>query len=159
MRRSFWSPPGRETEAATRLGRIGFDTVVGYLAGGMQQLNDAPQLVERTERITAGSAAEQLETSPQPLVIDVRTAREWTEGHIDGAVNLPLSQLSERLTELPPDQPLIVHCASGYRSAIATSMLRREGLGHVANLVGGLAAWTSAQLPTVSTPTESEAVR
>jgi hydroxyacylglutathione hydrolase len=142
--------PGRETEAATRLGRIGFDTVVGYLAGGMQQLDEAPELIERIERITAGSAAEQLAAVvPPPVVIDVRTTREWREGHVEGALNLPLSELSERWAELPEDQPLIVYCASGYRSAIATSLLRLEGLPQVANLVGGLAAWTSAQLPTV----------
>jgi glyoxylase-like metal-dependent hydrolase (beta-lactamase superfamily II)/rhodanese-related sulfurtransferase len=139
--------PERETEAATRLGRIGFDTVVGYLEGGMQQLDDAPELVERTERVTASSAAEQLEASPQPLVVDVRTAREWSEAHIDSALNLPLSQLSDRMADLPHGRPLIVYCASGYRSSIATSLLRREGLPEVANLVGGLGAWTAAQLP------------
>jgi rhodanese-related sulfurtransferase len=142
--------PGRETEAATRLGRIGFDTVAGYLGGGMQQLDDALDLVDRTPRITAGSAAEQLAGSPQPLLVDVRTQREWGEAHIDGASNVPLSQLSDRLAELPPDRPLIVHCASGYRSAIATSLLRRAGFEQVSNLVGGLAAWDAAQLPTVA---------
>lgn len=142
--------PGREVEAATRLGRIGFDTVVGYLAGGMQQLDDSEELVERTERITANNAAEQLGVSSHPLMIDVRTTREWSEAHVDGAMNVPLSQLSERLAELPPDRPLIVYCASGYRSTIATSMLRREGMPDVANLVGGLGAWDSAQLPTVA---------
>jgi glyoxylase-like metal-dependent hydrolase (beta-lactamase superfamily II)/rhodanese-related sulfurtransferase len=141
--------PGCEVEAATRLGRIGFDNIAGHLAGGMQQLDHRPELTERTERITASSAAEQLEGSPDPLMIDVRTAREWSEAHVDGAVNLPLSQLRERLAELPVDRPLIVYCASGYRSAIATSLLRREGLDQTANLVGGLAAWESARLPTV----------
>jgi len=65
--------PGREIEAATRLGRIGFDDVAGYLAGGMQPLDDAPELVERIERITAGSLAEQLAAAEPPAVVDVRT--------------------------------------------------------------------------------------
>ena len=142
--------PGREVEAATRLGRIGFDTVAGYLQGGMQQLTAAPELVERTERITAGSLGERLDAAPMPLLIDVRTAQEWSDGHIDGAMNIPLSQLSERLAELPADRPLIVYCASGYRSAIAASLLRRAGRPDVANVVGGLAAWKSAQLDTVA---------
>ena len=142
--------PGREVEAATRLGRIGFDTVAGYLQGGMQQLTAAPELVERTERITAGSLGERLDAAPMPLLIDVRTAQEWSDGHIDSAMNIPLSQLSERLAELPADRPLIVYCASGYRSAIAASLLRRAGRAGVANLVGGLAAWKSAQLDTVA---------
>jgi glyoxylase-like metal-dependent hydrolase (beta-lactamase superfamily II)/rhodanese-related sulfurtransferase len=141
--------PGREVEAATRLGRIGFDNVAGYLAGGMQQLEDAPELVDRTERVTAGSLAEQLASSAPPQVIDVRTAREWDEGHIGGAVNLPLAQLADRMAELPSDTSLVVYCASGYRSAIAGSVLRRAGRRQVADLVGGLGAWESSQPATV----------
>jgi glyoxylase-like metal-dependent hydrolase (beta-lactamase superfamily II)/rhodanese-related sulfurtransferase len=142
--------PGRELEAATRLGRIGSDAIAGHLAGGMQQLEDAPDLIERTERITAGSLAEQLASSEPPLVLDVRSAGEWVQGHIDGALNLPLSQLADRLDELPSDRSLVVHCAGGYRSAIAASLLRREGLQRVADLVGGIGAWESAQLVVVA---------
>jgi len=142
--------PGREVEAATRLGRIGFDTVVGYLAGGMQQVEDAPELIGRTPRITAGSVAEQLGAADPPLLLDVSTTREFAEAHIHGAVNIPLSRLAERARELPSDRAVVVYCASGYRSAIAASLLRREGLRRVADLVGGLAAWNSAQLATVA---------
>jgi glyoxylase-like metal-dependent hydrolase (beta-lactamase superfamily II)/rhodanese-related sulfurtransferase len=144
--------PGRELEAATRLGRIGFDTVAGHLAGGMQQLEDAPDLLDRTERITAGSLAEQLASSEPPLVVDVRSTGEWEQGHIDAAVNLPLSQLRDRLEELPSDRPLVIHCAGGYRSAIAASLLAQVGFSRLADLVGGLAAWQSAQLATVAGP-------
>jgi glyoxylase-like metal-dependent hydrolase (beta-lactamase superfamily II)/rhodanese-related sulfurtransferase len=136
--------PGRELEAATRLGRIGFDNVAGYLAGGMQQLADAPELVERTERITAGSLAEQLRSPAPPLMVDVRTAAEWSQGHIEGAVNLPLSQLADRAGELPAERSLVLYCATGYRSAIASSVLGRDGRPQIADLVGGLAAWESA---------------
>jgi hydroxyacylglutathione hydrolase len=142
--------PQREVEAATRLGRIGFDTVAGYLVGGMQQLEDAPQLVERIERITAGSLAEQLDSAQPPVVIDVRNPGEWGASHIDGAVNMPLSQLAGRIDELPRDRKLIVYCASGYRSGVAVSLLRREGLTEVANLVGGLGAWEAAKLAVVA---------
>ena len=135
--------PGRENEAATRLGRIGFDNVAGYLEGGMQALDREPELVERTERITAGSLAEQLAGPEPPTVIDVRTAPEWEEARIEGAVNLPLSKLGERLEEVP-DRPLVVYCTSGYRSAIAASILRRDGRADVTDLVGGLAAWEAA---------------
>jgi glyoxylase-like metal-dependent hydrolase (beta-lactamase superfamily II)/rhodanese-related sulfurtransferase len=137
--------PGRELEAAMRLGRIGFDNIEGYLADGMQQLEQAPELVERTERVTAASLAEQLASSAPPNVIDVRTAREWTESHIDGAMNFPLSQLAERVDEIPSDAPLVVYCGGGYRSAIASSLLRRAGLRQVTDLVGGLGAWESSQ--------------
>jgi hydroxyacylglutathione hydrolase len=141
--------PGCEIEAATRLGRIGFDTVAGYLAGGMQPLDDAPELIGRIERITAASLAEQLETVEPPLVLDVRTAGEYSDAHIHGAVHIPLSRLAARVGEVPSERAVVAYCASGYRSSIASSMLRREGLPRVANLVGGLAAWNSAQLATV----------
>jgi glyoxylase-like metal-dependent hydrolase (beta-lactamase superfamily II)/rhodanese-related sulfurtransferase len=135
--------PGRELEAATRLGRIGFDTIAGYLDGGMQELAAVPELVQRTERITAGSVAEQLDSSEAPLLVDVRTPGEFELSHIEDAISLPLSQLPGRLGELPDDRPLVVYCAGGYRSAIAASLLRRAGHERVVDLVGGIAAWES----------------
>src|SRR5256714_7976488 len=84
--------PGQEVEAATRLGRIGFDTVAGYLDGGMQSLTDAPdELIEGIDRVTAAALAEQLATSAPPLVVDVRTPAEWEQRRIDSSVNVPLS--------------------------------------------------------------------
>src|SRR5204862_36385 len=82
--------------------------------------------------------------------LDERTAREWNDAHVDGALHMPLAHLRERLGEVPAERSLVVYCASGYRSSIATSLLRREGLSQVANLVGGLGAWQSAQLATVA---------
>ena len=140
--------PGRELEAATRLGRIGFDSVAGYLEGGMAPLDDAPELIEQTTRLTAPALAEQLDTSSPPLVIDVRTEQEWEQRRIDGALSLPLSRLQDHLPGLSPDRQLVTYCASGYRSAIANSLLSRAGLP-VGDLVGGLAAWESARLTTL----------
>ena len=136
--------PGREVEAATRLGRIAFDTVAGYLAGGMESLSDAPDLIDRIERITAGALAEQLTSGAPPLVVDVRAPGEWEQERIDAAVNVPLSRLSERLESLPHDRQIVVHCATGYRSAIAAGLLERAGFDDIADLVGGLGAWASA---------------
>jgi hydroxyacylglutathione hydrolase len=135
--------PGREVEAATRLGRIAFDTVAGYVAGGMQSLVDRPELVDRIERITAGSLAERLAGPAPPLLIDVRAPGEWRERRIEVAVNVPLSRLPDHMETLPRDRPIIVYCASGYRSAIAASILRRDGHLDVADLVGGMPAWES----------------
>ncbi len=136
--------PGREVEAATRLGRIAFDTVAGFLAGGMQSVAGRPELVDRIERITAASLTERLGTADPPLLVDVRTPAEWREHRIDAAINLPLSRFPEQMGTLPRDQPIVVHCASGYRSAIAASLLQRDGFADVSDLVGGLAAWESA---------------
>jgi hydroxyacylglutathione hydrolase len=135
--------PGRETEAATRLGRIGFDSVAGYLDGGMLAAEDAPDAVERIERVTAGSLAELLAGGDPPLLVDVRSGPEFEAGHIDGAVSLPLSRLPEQLDSLPADRAIVTYCMSGYRSAIAASLLRRDGRD-VTDLVGGLPAWESA---------------
>jgi hydroxyacylglutathione hydrolase len=105
--------PGPELEAATRLGRIAFDTVAGYLDGGMQALDAEPGLVDRIERITAASLAERLAAPDPPLVIDVRAPGEWAERRIEAAVNLPLSRFPEEMATLSHDQPIVVHCASG----------------------------------------------
>jgi hydroxyacylglutathione hydrolase len=139
--------PGREQEATLRLGRIGLDIVVGYLQGGMQALEGRPDLVGRVERVTAGALAEQLEQPEPPTVIDVRSEREWRERRIEGSISMPLSRLREQLSELPREGALVVHCASGYRSGIAASVLLSEGFADVADLVGGLAAWESTRLP------------
>jgi hydroxyacylglutathione hydrolase len=139
--------PGREEEAATRLGRIGFDSVAGYLEGGMQSLESRPDLLARTERLTAGLLAENLRLPAPPLVVDVRTPREWNTKHIDGSLNLPLNHLEERLQEIPRGRTVVVACAGGYRSSIAASLLQRQGLGKIVELAGGMAAWEAAQMP------------
>jgi hydroxyacylglutathione hydrolase len=137
------SEPGRELEAATRLGRIGFDMVAGYLEGGMALLADRTDLVERVERLTAGSLAERLTAPAPPTLIDVRTPSEFAGGCIDGAMNLPLSRFADRMHELADKEGLVVYCTTGYRSAIAGSLLRRDGRD-VSDLVGGYAAWQAS---------------
>jgi glyoxylase-like metal-dependent hydrolase (beta-lactamase superfamily II)/rhodanese-related sulfurtransferase len=132
--------PGREQEAAVRLGRIGFDNVAGYLAGGMLALAERPELVERIDRITAATLAEQLVEPDPPLVLDVRGADERDELAVAGSLNIPLGRLPERLGELPRRRPIVVLCSSGYRSSTAASILRRSGFDAVADLVGGLNA-------------------
>jgi hydroxyacylglutathione hydrolase len=140
--------PGREGEAVTRLGRIGFDCVAGYLAGGIGSLDGAaPDLLVATERITTTVLAQRLEQPDAPELIDVRTAAEYAEGRIDGAINLPLATLSTSIGTLDRSRPIVVYCESGYRSAIAASLLRRDGISGVSNLVGGLAAWADADQP------------
>ncbi|HEX5234003.1 MAG TPA: MBL fold metallo-hydrolase [Silvibacterium sp.] len=142
--------PGREQEAAVRLGRIGFDNVNGYLKGGMEALAVRADLVSRTERISVLIAAEELASEAPPVVLDVRTAHEWATQHITGSVNLPLNRLQERMGEVPRDRRIAVHCAGGYRSSIAASLLHQDGIMNVAEIAGGLAAWEAAHLPVVS---------
>lgn len=133
--------PGREQEAAMRLGRIGYDHVVGYLAGGMAALTTRPDLIRHTKRITAGALAELLMSRQPLLVLDVRTEGEWQAGHIEGSVNIPLTQLRARPSELPQSRQIVLHCQSGYRSSIAAGLLEQQGFPNVMDLVGGYEAW------------------
>jgi rhodanese-related sulfurtransferase len=138
--------PGREQEAAVRLGRIGFDHVRGYLQGGMEALASRPDLVWPTERISAPMIAEELAGADPPLLIDVRNPREWAARHIDGSENIPLNHLLERINEIPRNRRIAVHCAGGYRSSIAASILHQHGITHLIEMAGGLAAWDAASL-------------
>jgi hydroxyacylglutathione hydrolase len=142
--------PGREQEAAVRLGRIGFDHVKGYLQGGMEALASRPDLVWPTERVSAPMIATELAAADPPLVLDIRNPREWSAKHIDGSVNIPLNHLQERIAEIPRDRRIAVHCAGGYRSSIAVSILHQYGITRLMEMAGGLAAWDAAKLPVVS---------
>jgi len=142
--------PGREQEAALRLGRIGFDHVQGYLKGGMEALTIRPDLVWPTERVTAPMVAEELESTAAPMLLDIGNPREWATKHIDGSVNVPLNHLQERIAEIPRDRRIAVHCAGGYRSSIAASILHQYGITNLIEMAGGLAAWEAAKLPVVA---------
>jgi hydroxyacylglutathione hydrolase len=137
--------PGREQEAAIRLGRIGFDHIKGYLEGGMEAFAHRPDLVWPTERISAPLVAEELASPDPPFLLDVRNPREWTTKHIDGSVNVPLNHLQERIAEIPRDRRIAVHCAGGYRSSIAASILHQYGITRLIEMAGGLAAWEASQ--------------
>jgi rhodanese-related sulfurtransferase len=139
--------PGREEEAIVRLGRIGFDDVKGYLNGGLDSLSGRPDLVRRIERATAVALAELRTSSDPPVIVDVRSEKEWSAGHIPDSLNLPLNHLREKIAGLPADRMIVVHCEGGYRSAIAASVFAQTGQARVMDLVGGFKAWAASQLP------------
>lgn len=139
--------PGHATEARVRLGRIGFDHVAGYLAGDVEAaLERAPggkrqgRLVSARELVRALS-----ETGRTPFaIVDVRNPPEVETGRIPGSRNIPLAELVGRLGEIAFGRPVLVHCASGYRSSIAASVIRRAGHGDVSDLAGGYQAFERA---------------
>ena len=139
--------PGRETEAAIRLGRIGFDRVAGYLKDGMRSLESRRELTVTTTRVSAPFAAELLLSDHPPLTIDVRTAREHEYGHIPESRNVPLNHLVERMDSLPKDRPLLIYCAAGYRSSLGASLLQRHGFHGVSEIASGIEGWQAARLP------------
>jgi hydroxyacylglutathione hydrolase len=138
--------PGREYESAVRLGRIGFDNVVGYLEDGMRGLELRPDLTATTERLSAPLSAELLSSGEPPVLIDVRTPREREQKFIDGSMSIPLNHLAERAQDLPRDRPLLLYCAGGYRSSIGASLLQQRGFERVSEIAGGMAAWDTAKL-------------
>ena len=136
--------PGMETESAVRLGRIGFDNTIGYLQDGLRSADGSRATIVSTERIGADVAAQRLASSAPPLLVDLRTPGERAEKQIAGSVHIPLSRLLERMNEIPADRAVLVHCAGGYRSSIAASLLQRHGRSRVSELAGGIAAWEAA---------------
>ncbi|MSO30847.1 MAG: MBL fold metallo-hydrolase [Acidobacteria bacterium] len=139
--------PGAERESALRLGRIGFDHVSGFLDGGLASAEARPDLIRTTERLSPERAAERLASSAPPVVIDVRNAAERAQKHIGGSTNIPLNQLPDRLAEIPAGRAVLVHCAGGYRSSIAASLLQHAGREDVGEIAGGITAWEAAGLP------------
>jgi hydroxyacylglutathione hydrolase len=142
--------PGRESESAIRLGRIGFDHIAGYLRNGLQSLEARPELTAFTERLSSQFAAELISSSEPPLVVDVRAPREREGKYISGSLSIPLNHLAQRLVELPKDRAVLVYCAGGYRSSIAASLLQKNGFQLVSEIAGGLSAWEVAKLPVSS---------
>ena len=135
---------GTEVEAITRLGRIGYDHVAGYLNRGIHALAATPELIRRTDRISAIHLSEQIMTVNRPHILDVRSRQEWQQRRIDDSRNIPLPHLVERLQEIPRGHTVVVHCAAGYRSSIAASLLEHHGFTNIMDLVGGFEAWEEA---------------
>jgi hydroxyacylglutathione hydrolase len=134
--------PGAELEAKVRLGRIGFDVVVGHLVEPVQAFLDRPDAIRRSSRLTAAELEGRMAAVPGLVVIDVRNPGEVTgAGAIDEAVRLPLALLASGMAGLDPARPTVCYCAGGYRSSIAASVLRRAGFADVSDLLGGYQAW------------------
>lgn len=132
---------GTELEARTRLARIGFDKVIGCLADPVSAFLAHPHWVASASRLTVSELAAHLVHGSAPQLVDVRGAGEVAGGKIDGAREMPLPRILDRLAELDPSAPTVVYCAGGYRSMIAASVMRASGFRDVSDLIGGYAAW------------------
>ena len=141
------SAPGAERESAMRLGRIGFDRVSGYLAGGMNALTGRAELLARFDRVEPTEAFARLRAGGI-VMLDVREPGERENARVEGTLAIPLAQLEARMNELPQTGALAVHCAGGYRSTIACSLLQRAGRSGLVDVRGGMAGWQQCGLPT-----------
>ncbi|MGB5320453.1 MBL fold metallo-hydrolase [Eudoraea sp.] len=133
------SPVGKEEEAVTRLSRVGFDNTVGILEGGFKAWKDAGKEIDYITSIDPVTAKELIDKDGV-AVFDVRKESEFKAEHLANAKNTPLDQLNDYIYELPEEEPFYVHCAGGYRSVIAASILKSRGIHNLIDLAGGFGA-------------------
>jgi len=127
--------PGKEEESMVRLSRIGYDQTIGYLQGGIDAWVEAGFETNSVERMSAAELAKtNLENTK---VFDIRKKSEFDSEHVVGAINVPLNEINDHLTEFPKDQRFVIHCAGGYRSMIAASILKQRGWNNFADVKEG----------------------
>jgi rhodanese-related sulfurtransferase len=131
--------PGKEEETVVRLARVGFDKMEGYLEGGFDAWVKAGYEFDLIIDVEADEFAMDLPFDDNLLVVDVRNESEFANGHVDGAFNLPLKDMGDpgRIALLPENANLYVHCAGGYRSIIACSLIKKQGIHNLRNIEGG----------------------
>ena len=131
---------GREEEVVKRLARVGYDNVLGYLKGGFEAWKIAGKEIDEIESITAHEFADIYRNDNHLTVKDVRKTAEFETAHIKEAENIPLAQISELMTEFDKEDTNYIHCAGGYRSMVASSILKSRGYDNVVNIQGGFGA-------------------
>ncbi len=137
----LFTEPGQELEAKTRLARIGFDRVIGYLDSPFEVMFAHQDDVQIASRLTARAFDQRATELADLQVVDVRNPGEVAAGTIPNALAIPVGQLPARVGELDPARPTVVYCAGGYRSSVAASLLRRNGFTDVSDILGGFGAW------------------
>ncbi|HLX92163.1 MAG TPA: MBL fold metallo-hydrolase [Puia sp.] len=130
---------GREKESVIRLARVGFDKMQGYLEGGFEAWKDAKEIYDMVINVEPDELAMDIPYDDHLVILDVRRVTEFADGHIKGAFNLPLSEMNDvtRLATLEEHQNIYVYCGAGYRSVVASSLLKRQGIHNIHNVSGG----------------------
>ena len=139
------TPKGREKETITRLARVGFDNALGFLEGGLSSWKVKGRKTDSVSTIEASKLGKKI--FDQTKIIDVRKNSEFSNGHLKNALNIPLDQLSENFDKIPLEGDFFVHCAGGYRSMIASSILKSRGIDSMTDIIGGFSAIKSSGIP------------
>ncbi|HEY6063159.1 MAG TPA: MBL fold metallo-hydrolase [Chitinophagaceae bacterium] len=131
--------PGKEKETIVRLARVGFDKVKGYLSGGFEAWKNANEEIDLVIDVEPDELLMDIPHDKNLLVVDVRRETEFADGHLKDALNLPLNDMNDPaiMADFEDNQNLYVHCGGGYRSVIAASLLKRQGIHNIRNVVGG----------------------
>jgi len=133
------APEGREREAVVRLARVGYDNVQGYLDGGLMAWKQAGKSTDMLESISAQEFGNRL-NNDTIFTVDVRKQSEYMSEHVIDVQNSPLDFINKEFIDIPENQPAYIHCAGGYRSVIAASILKRKGIHNLIDVAGGYAA-------------------
>jgi glyoxylase-like metal-dependent hydrolase (beta-lactamase superfamily II)/rhodanese-related sulfurtransferase len=133
-------------EAAVQLRRVGHDRIVGFLDGGIYAWSKAGLPIDTVPQISIQQLQKQMKRLERFTLLDVRMPAEFQAGHIEGAVNIAMPELRTRFNEVNAGMPVIVICNTGHRSSMAASLLQKHGFKHVANVAGGMTAWSAAGL-------------
>ncbi len=151
--------PGKEKESITRLARVGIDNIQGYLKGGFDAWRDAGETVDIIIDIEPDEFAMDIPHDPRLEIIDVRKPSEFEAGHVKDAHNMPLDTLTDplKIALLEEDNNFYIHCAGGYRSVIAASLIKRQGLHNLRNVVGGFGKIKEEKRITIVTPNTVDA--
>ncbi len=136
---------GREEEAIIRLSRVGYDHTIGFLEGGFDAWREAGKEIDMVNRISAQEF--ESEMAKNPIVIDVRKKSEFDSEHVLNAINVPLNQLNEKLSMIPKEEKFIMHCAGGYRSMIAASILKSRAYNNFVDVEGGMSEILKTGVP------------
>ena len=135
-----------EEEVITRLSRVGFDKVLGYLQGGFAAWQEAGKEVDQVKRITAYEFAAQFKVG-ESMVIDVRKESEYEAEHVEDAYSKPLAYINDWTKDIDQSQHFFMHCAGGYRSMIAASILQARGCRNFTEVDGGFGAISKTEVP------------
>ncbi|WP_160714043.1 MBL fold metallo-hydrolase [Chitinophaga solisilvae] len=146
--------PGTEEEVITRLSRVGFDNILGYLKGGIEAWIAAGKQADTVNRIPASALADAF--TRDVTVIDVRKETEYLSAHVEGAFNKPLNYISSWVRDLDDSQHVYLHCAGGYRSMMAASILQLHGFRNFSEIAGGFKAVSNSGVPVTTAPDEDK---
>lgn len=141
------APQGREEEAIIRLARVGYDNTLGYLNGGFETWKSEGMEIDTVKQVSAETFAENMKNSPL-TVFDVRKPGEYQASHLEEAIHTPLDFLNDSIDKFPLEEPYYIHCAGGYRSLIATSILKARGHHNMIDVAGGFGAIKNTDLKT-----------